>query len=124
MQRKIAAALIGVLALATAVMAAEAATEKVSLKIEGMNCGKCATKIETELKAVPGVAAADVSLLNESAEVVVNKGVTVAALTAAVNKAGYRVAGQKDQEAAQAHKDGTDCGKKCPMHSKEKKGQG
>jgi P-type Cu+ transporter len=118
MQRKVVVALIGALAIATAVLAAETATKKVSLKIEGMNCGMCAQKIETALKAVPGVKEADVSLLNETAEVEAEATVTVAALSEAVNKAGYAVAGEKDHEVA--HK-GKDCDDECPM---KKKGKG
>lgn len=118
MQRKIVLALIGLLVLAMAAFAAETATEKVSLKIVGMDCGKCATKIETALKTVPGVKAAHVSLMNETADVEMSKGVTMAALSDAVNKAGYGVAGQKNPP---AHKAG-DCGAKCPMMEKHKGG--
>ncbi|HEX4495503.1 MAG TPA: heavy metal-associated domain-containing protein [Thermoanaerobaculia bacterium] len=114
MQRKVVLTLVAFLALAMAAFAVETSTEKVTLKIEGMDCGKCAEKIETALKAVPGVKDAHVSLLKETADVEVNKGVTVASLSDAVNKAGYAVAGQK---AAPAHKVG-DCGKKCPMMNK------
>lgn len=119
MQRKIVLSLVVLLAFATAIFAAEMATEKISLKIEGMDCGKCAEKIETALKAVSGVKDAHVSLLKETADVEVNKGVTVAALTNAVNGAGYSVEGQKN---ATAHKKG-DCGKKCPMMDKHKDDQ-
>jgi copper chaperone CopZ len=111
MQRKIIVALIGAFALAMAAMAGEPATNKVSLKIEGMNCGMCAEKIETALKAVPGVKDAHVSLLKETAEVEADTTVTVAALSAAVKEAGYSVA--SDQKEAKAKK--KDCAKKCPM---------
>ena len=117
MRRKIVLALVGALALATAVLAAE--TKAISLKIEGMNCGMCAKKIEAALMAVPGVKEADVSLLNETAEVEAEPTVTVAALSEAVSKAGYSVAGDKDHEAA--HKD-KDCGDECPMKKKKSKG--
>jgi len=116
MQRKVALTLIAFLALASAIFAAEAVTEKISLKIEGMDCGKCAAKIESALKEVSGVKEASVSLLKETADVQVTKGVTVASLTEAVNKAGYTVAGQKN---IAAHKHG-DCGQKCPMMDKHK----
>lgn len=119
MQRKALLALVGFLVLAMAAFAVETTTEKMSLKIQGMDCGKCAEKIETALKAVPGVKDAHVSLLKETADVEVNKGVTVAALSDAVNKAGYAVAGQKN---APAHKAG-DCGAKCPMMNKHKDGK-
>jgi copper chaperone CopZ len=116
MQRKVVLTLVGFLVLAMAAFAAETATEKVTLKIEGMDCGKCAEKIETALKAVPGVKDAHVSLLKETADVEVAQGVKVAALSDAVNKAGYAVAGQKN---GPAHKSG-DCGMKCPMMNKHK----
>jgi copper chaperone CopZ len=116
MQRKITLALVVLLALATAVFAAGSTTEKISLKIEGMDCGKCAEKIETALKSVDGVKDAHVSLLKETADVEAAQGVTVASLTEAVNKVGYAVAGQKNTA---EHKAG-DCGKKCPMMEKHK----
>ena len=118
MQRKVVLTLVALLALATAVFAAQTgATEKVSLKIEGMDCGMCAQKIEAALKGVPGVKEAHVSLLRESADVEMNKGVPMASLTEAVNKVGYHVAGQKN--AGTGHKTG-DCGAKCPMDAKDK----
>ena len=115
MQRKMVLAFVALLALATAVFAVD--TEKVSLKIEGMDCGMCAQKIEAALKGVPGVKEAHVSLLRESADVEMNKGVPMASLTEAVNKVGYHVAGQKN--AGTGHKSG-DCGAKCPMDAKDK----
>jgi len=117
MQRKVIVTLVVLLALATAAIAVETGLEKVSLKIEGMDCGMCAQKIESALKGVPGVKEAHVSLLRETADVEMNKGVSMASLTEAVNKVGYHVAGQKN--AGTGHKTG-DCGAKCPMDAKDK----
>lgn len=117
MQRKIGVALIAILALATALVAAETTLNHVSLKIEGMNCGMCAKKITAALKAVPGVKDAHVSLLKETAEVEAEEKVTVAELSAAVAKAGYTVAGDPNKAEVKKEKD---CDDECPMKDKPK----
>ena len=47
----------------------EVGAEKVSLKITGMTCASCVTKIEDALKACPGVIRADVNLGSSSANI-------------------------------------------------------
>ncbi|MDB5881768.1 MAG: copper-translocating P-type ATPase [Ramlibacter sp.] len=60
------------------------------LGIEGMTCASCVGRVEKALKKVPGVASAQVNLATETAEVGWAGGPRdVAALTAAVAKAGY-----------------------------------
>ena len=62
----------------------------VSLSIEGMTCASCVGRVEKALKKVPGVVAAEVNLATEAAEVqMANSAGGVAALLAAVEKAGY-----------------------------------
>jgi len=63
-----------------------------TLAIEGMTCASCVARVERSLKRVPGVAAAQVNLATETAEVVTAGSETAAllpGLLAAVEKAGY-----------------------------------
>ncbi|MCT9000332.1 heavy metal translocating P-type ATPase [Chelativorans intermedius] len=65
-------------------------TESVDLSIEGMSCASCVNRIETALKAVPGVADAAVILATGKASVqIVSGAVAFADLEAAVARAGY-----------------------------------
>ena len=67
------------------------------LVITGMTCASCAMRVEKALKKVPGVDSASVNLATEHATVQARAGVPVAALRAAVEKAGY---GARDVEDA------------------------
>ncbi len=60
-----------------------------TLQIEGMTCATCALRVEKALRAVPGVREASVNLATEKAIVQGDESLTLAALTAAVEKAGY-----------------------------------
>jgi copper chaperone len=62
------------------------------LKINGMNCGKCAGKVEAALKEVEGVTRVTVDLSAREARVERDGGATTE-LTEAVTEAGYQVAG-------------------------------
>lgn len=59
------------------------------LKIEGMSCGHCVRSVTEALKAVPGVAAATVTLEDGKAIVDV-EGASPEQLIAAVEQEGYR----------------------------------
>jgi Cu+-exporting ATPase len=59
------------------------------LDIAGMHCGSCVARVETALRAVPGVRQADVNLVDRRARVIVDPGVTLPAIEAAVEAAGY-----------------------------------
>jgi P-type Cu+ transporter len=62
----------------------------VRLAIGGMTCASCVARVEKALKKVPDVASAEVNLATETAEVrFAGPSPDVAALTAAVDKAGY-----------------------------------
>jgi copper chaperone CopZ len=66
--------------------------QKVSLLIEGMDCGACATAVENKLRAVSGVRDAKVSYENGVAEVQFRPGsASVEQLERAIEEAGYRV---------------------------------
>jgi Cu+-exporting ATPase len=61
----------------------------VTLQVSGMSCASCVRRVEKALQAVPGVQAASVNLATEKASVKALRNVPVAALTAALDKAGY-----------------------------------
>ena len=66
-----------------------AATTDTTLLVEGMTCASCVMRVEKALKKVPGVASASVNLATEKATVQALPNVPVAALKAAIEKAGY-----------------------------------
>ncbi len=61
--------------------------------VQGMTCASCATRVERVLSGVPGVTEATINLATEQATVTA-EGVSMATLTSAVEKAGYRVGQQ------------------------------
>ena len=62
----------------------------VNLKVSGMHCGNCVTKVERALKAVPGVLGVSVDLQTESAEVDFEGKVAPQVFVEAIRSAGYR----------------------------------
>lgn len=60
--------------------------------ISGMTCASCVGRVERGLLAVPGVIDASVNLATETAEVVTDSEMSIAVLSAAVEKSGYEVA--------------------------------
>ena len=71
------------------------------LRIEGMTCASCVTRVEKALRKVPGVTAATVNLATETATVA-TRGLAdgVAPLLAALAKAGYPAQPVQDAQAA------------------------
>jgi copper chaperone len=65
-----------------------------TFRIEGMTCAHCAAAVTKELAAVPGVESVSVSLADATATVVGAAEVDDAAVAAAVDEAGYAVAGR------------------------------
>jgi P-type Cu+ transporter len=64
--------------------------EALDLQIEGMHCASCVARTEKELRAVPGVIAANVNLATERAHVTFSAGTAqFGDLARAVEKAGY-----------------------------------
>ncbi len=69
------------------------ATEKVTLKVEGMHCSSCTRRVERALSQVPGVSAVKVDLLSGQAAVEYAAGETeLDELKEAVRAVGYKVA--------------------------------
>jgi Cu+-exporting ATPase len=67
------------------------ARQSLHLKIEGMTCASCVSRVEKAMTQVPGVLSASVNLATETAEVsVVGNATTLPALMAAVARAGYQ----------------------------------
>ncbi|MGY6695599.1 MAG: heavy metal translocating P-type ATPase [Roseinatronobacter sp.] len=62
-----------------------------SLQIEGMHCASCVGRVERALRAVPGVAKADVNLATERAEIRFTAPVAPDALRQAVQNAGFGI---------------------------------
>lgn len=73
----------------TATVALFGPKTEVKLKIGGMHCANCKTKVGEALRRVPGVKAANVDLLFHRAVVSADTTVDRAALVAAVEGAGY-----------------------------------
>ena len=67
----------------------DVATTETTLQVEGMTCASCVARVEKALRKVPGVAGATVNLATERASIRALSTVPVAALKAAVDKAGY-----------------------------------
>src|SRR6185369_7886162 len=65
------------------------ADRHITIGVTGMTCAACAGRIERVLRRVPGVAAANVNLATEIAQVDGDNRVTPAAIDAAIAKAGY-----------------------------------
>ena len=66
-----------------------AATSAVNIKVEGMTCGGCASRLERLLLATEGVESASVSIEDKRAVVV---GLSVAEVTEVIHKAGFKAA--------------------------------
>jgi copper chaperone len=62
--------------------------------VTGMTCGRCATSVTEEVSQVPGVTAVEVDLASGGLTVTSEAPVDEAAVRAAVEEAGYEVAGR------------------------------
>lgn len=58
-------------------------------RVEGMTCASCVSRVEKAIRAVPGVASANVNLATEKATVAFSSQPDPQAVTAAIAKAGY-----------------------------------
>ena len=78
--------------MATPLPSIETRTAEVSFPVTGMTCASCVNRIERAINKVPGVERAAVNLATERATVSYDPTATnVAAIAAAVEKAGYGV---------------------------------
>jgi copper chaperone CopZ len=65
-------------------------TEKmVTLKVEGMTCGHCVSRVQKALDAAPGVLEAKVDLASATAEIRFSAATDAAKLAEIVTEAGY-----------------------------------
>lgn len=77
---------------AIVVASASATIERVILTVEGMDCPACASTIEKQLKAIPGISRASVSYEQHKAEVEYDPSViSLKQIEAAIRERGYRV---------------------------------
>lgn len=76
-------------------------TQEIALQVEGMTCASCVARVEKALLKVPGVSAASVNLATEKATIQALHDVTVEALRAAVEKAGYTAKEVRDAQPEQ-----------------------
>ena len=91
---------IGAIAHAVVRAGFEVPEERYSFGVSGMTCSACATRIEKALRRVAGVAAANVNLALERADVTTVAGkVQRQALAEAVAKAGYQAQLESDTDA-------------------------
>ena len=65
-----------------------------SFTVVGMTCGHCVNSVTEEVSAVPGVTAVDVDLASGGMTVTSESPVDESAVLAAVEEAGYEVAGR------------------------------
>jgi Cu+-exporting ATPase len=72
--------------------AAALSTDAIRLHVSGMSCASCVGRVEKALLKVPGVTSASVNLATEEATVHAPATVSLAALTAALDRAGYSAA--------------------------------
>lgn len=92
MQRKqIVTLFILSLVLAVGSVAAPAAGKTVTIRVEGMHCGGCASSVEKKLKATEGVEEARVSFKKKEAWIKYDdRKVSVAQLREAINSTGFK----------------------------------
>jgi len=68
------------------------AHQTADFRIEGMTCASCVARVERAIKAVPGVAGANVNLATERATVTFSEQPDPSAVISAIEKAGYATA--------------------------------
>ena len=71
---------------------------RLEIGIEGMHCASCVRRVETALRAVPGVRSAAVNLATERATLETSCWLEIKPIEAAVLAAGYKPTGRADDE--------------------------
>ena len=87
-----------VLVMTLGVITAAAFTKTVTIKVEGMKCGKCSSSVTKALKATEGVE--DVQVSFEKGEAVIkydDQKLTEAKLREVINGTGFKVVGEPGQ---------------------------
>jgi copper chaperone CopZ len=87
-----------VLVMTLGVITAAAFTKTVTIKVEGMKCGKCSSSVTKALKATEGVE--DVQVSHEKGEAVIkydDQKLTEAKLREVINGTGFKVVAEPGQ---------------------------
>ncbi len=96
LKEKTIALVVFALVLAFGSLAVSAAVATVTISIEGMHCGGCASSIENKLKATDGVEEVRVSFEKKEAWIKFDdKKTTVARLREVINSTGFKTVGEK-----------------------------
>ncbi len=97
-KNKITALIALALVMALASIGVSATSKTVTIKVEGMHCGGCATSVEKKLKATEGVEEVSVSFEKGEAEIKYDEQkVTVAKLREVINKTGFKALDEKTE---------------------------
>jgi copper chaperone CopZ len=92
-------ALVFALVLAFGSFGVSAAGATVTMRIEGMHCGSCASSVEKKLKATDGVEEVRVSFEKKEAWIKFDdKKITLARLREVINSTGFKAVGEKSAE--------------------------
>src|SRR3546814_13639862 len=96
--------------------AADTGTTAVRIRIGGMSCASCVSRIEKTIRAVPGVTSAAVNFAAERVDVIFSDTPRPLAVVKAIEDAGYR---------SEARRVGKECVSTCrsrwsPYHEKKK----
>jgi copper chaperone len=97
-KKQVVSAIIMALVIALGAISVSAATKTVTIKVEGMHCGGCASSVAKALKATSGVEDAQVSF--EKGEAVIKydeQKVTVAKLREVISGTGFKVVEEKTE---------------------------
>jgi copper chaperone CopZ len=98
-KNKITALIAFTLVMALAALSVSAASKSVTIKVEGMHCGGCATSVEKKLKATEGVEEVRVSFEKGEAWVKFDDQKTSEAkLREAINSTGFKVVEVKAEQ--------------------------
>lgn len=63
-----------------------------TITVTGMTCGHCASSVREEINEIPGVTGVNVDLESGRVDIESNTEIDSAAITAAVDEAGYKIA--------------------------------
>ena len=95
-KKRITALIVFALVLALGSVAVSAAGATVTIRVEGMHCGSCASSVEKKLKATEGVEEVRVSFEKKEAWIKYdNKRMSVAKLREAIDSTGFKAVEDK-----------------------------